>query len=134
MGRHGGSGAAAKGSHVPGDEVGVSHDHGDGVEGDAKFFGDGLGKGSADVLADFDLAGEDFDAAVGVDVDPGADVGGKFVAVRGAAGLLRREVGSEAEEEAAAEELQEVAAIDGGAGAKAPLHLRRLFGTTKVVP
>ena len=37
---HGGGGAAAEGAHIPWNEVRVAHDHGDGVEGHAQFFGD----------------------------------------------------------------------------------------------
>lgn len=110
LGCHGGRSATAEGSHVPRDKIGIAHDHGDGIERHAEFFGDGLSERSADVLADFNLAGEDFDVAVGVDMQPRADVCGQLVGAGTAPGFLRpRRHRGEAYEQTAAEKLQEVA-------------------------
>ena len=108
-------GLAAEGAHVVGSEVSVAHDHGDGVEGDHELVGDLLGKRGADILADLDLAGEDGDAVVGGDVDPGGDVVGHLLAATAeaaAAGLLSGRLAGEADQQAAAEELEEGAAVE----------------------
>ena len=86
-----------------------------------QLLGDGLGQRGADVLADLGLAGEDRDLAVLADVQPGADVLGRGAAAEPppptAAGLLRRGFGGVPvqqveDEDAAAQRLQEVAAVE----------------------
>ncbi len=61
---HCGGGAAAESAHVKGNELRVAHDEANGVERHAKLFGDSLGKGSANILADFHFAGENGDVSL----------------------------------------------------------------------
>ncbi len=68
-----GRGAAAGGDAVVGDEIGVGHEESDLREGDAEFFGGGLGDLGAGALAAFDFAGEDGDGAVSGDVEAGIE-------------------------------------------------------------
>ena len=107
-------GLAAEGSRVIGDEVGVSHDHGDGVEWQHQLFGHRLRQRCADILADLNLAGKYGDFAVGVDVQPCGDCGGYLLATaETAAGLLREcSLAGETDQQASAEELEEVAAVE----------------------
>ena len=58
-------------------------------KGNVQFFGDLLRQRGADVLSDFHFAGEDPHLAIGGNVQPRADVFGKFVPAEGAARLLR---------------------------------------------
>jgi hypothetical protein len=108
------SGLAAKGALVERSQVGVAHHHGDGVEGNHQFFRHQLGQRSADILADFNLAGEDGDFVVSGDVDPRGYVAGNLLAAAeaAAAGLLGpcRRI-AKANQQASAEELEEDAAV-----------------------
>ncbi len=110
---HRGRGAAAEGAHVPRNEIGVAHDHGDGVEGYTQFFRNLLRKRGADILAHFNLAREDFHLAVGVDVQPRAEVFGKFMTASAAAGLLRHcGVRREADKKPPAKDFEKAAAVE----------------------
>ena len=79
-----------------------------------ELLGDLLRERGPDVLADLDLAGEDGDLAVLVDVEPGGEVLRELLHLACAAGLLGGELGrGDADGQAAAEELEEAAAVEG---------------------
>ncbi len=111
---HVGRRAAAEGARVPRAEVGVAHDHADRVHGNVELLGDLLRERGPDVLADLDLAGEDGHLAVLVDVEPGGEVLRELLGgPPRAAGLLGGELGrGDADGQAAAEELEEAAAVE----------------------
>ena len=106
-------GLAAEGAGIVGNEVGVAHDHGDSVEWNHQLLGHQLGQRGADVLADFDLAGEDGYLTIGRDVQPRRDCSGHLLATaKTCAGLLRQGgLAGEADQQAAAEEFEECAAV-----------------------
>ena len=108
-------GLAAEGALVEGRQVGVAHDHGDGAERNHQLVGDLLGERGADVLANLDLAGEDGNAVVGGDVNPGGDVVGYLLAAAksaAAARFLGQGFAGEADQQAAAKKLEEGAAVE----------------------
>ncbi len=78
-----------------------------------QLFGGGLAERGTDILADFGLAGADGHAAIFRDVQPGVEIGGDGLGAAAAAGLL---CGSgEDNQKSAAEQAQEIAAVDGEA-------------------
>ncbi len=77
-----------------------------------QLFGDLLRERGADVLAELDLAGEGRDAPVLADMEPRGDVLREVAEKAAAAGFLRERAGDrEADEDAAAESLEERAAV-----------------------
>ncbi len=110
------SGAAAKSAHVKRNELCVAHDEANGIERHTKFFSNSLGKGSANILADFHFAGENGDVFLIADVQPGIDFLGKRilgVSPRSATRFLKGSCfGSSAnDEKAGAEEFEKGTAI-----------------------
>lgn len=95
-------GEAGPGSAVVGDLGGVAHEEGDAGGVDAELFGDGLGEERARALAHFDFAGEEGDGAVVGEVE----AGGGGVLGGGVIG----------EEDAGAEDAEEIAAVEGEGG------------------
>ena len=110
--------ARAEGARVVGAEVRVAHDHVHRVERDVELLGQHHGQRGDDALAHLDLAGEAGDAAVGTDLEIGVGVVG--VAAVGAARSADLGVGAvagrEEDDEAAAGELEELAALEGRPG------------------
>ncbi len=95
----------------------VAHDHVDGGERHVELFGQHHLEGRERALAQFDLAGEAGHAAVGADLEVGVGVVGIALALALAAlsALLSVQAvaGREEDDEAAAGELEEVAALEG---------------------
>ena len=108
--------AAAERARVPGNEVGVAHDQADRRHPDAQLLGDLLRERGPDVLPHLDLAGEDGDAALGVDREPRGEVLRQLVFVaRAAARFLgeRDGFGSDGDDEnPSAEKAQEASAVE----------------------
>src|SRR5208282_1046627 len=110
---HGGSGAAAESAHVEGRARGVAHHQAHALEWDAQLVGHTLRERGANVLPDLDLAGEDGDAAVFADMQPGADFLREWLAAaRAATGFLRRSVcrNRQGNDHARSGEFEEIAA------------------------
>src|SRR5580704_6739320 len=68
---------AAGGVALIGGAARIGRNHLDGFEGNVEFLGRDLLEGGLKTLAEFDLAGEGRDAAVGVDADPGIQIGSR---------------------------------------------------------
>ncbi len=112
---HGGSGAAAKGAHVPGSEIGVAHHHRDGLERNLQLLGDQLGQRGTDVLSHLHLAGKHLHLAIGRNVQPGAQLLWKLVGTEGPARLLRQRGGvGETDQQPTSEDFQKVATVQRG--------------------
>ena len=73
---------AAGGVAFVGGAAGIGGDDLDRLEGNIELFGGDLQERGLDALAEFDLAGEDRDRAVGVDADPGVEIGRSCEAAR----------------------------------------------------
>ncbi len=109
---HCGSRSAAKRPHVIRHERGIAHHHLDRVKRHAQLFGHLLRKRCPDVLAHFHFAGEHFHLAIGGNVQPRAQILGQRVLAKVSARFLRHRFGAgKADEQSAAEELQESAPI-----------------------
>src|SRR6202171_6542432 len=101
-------------------KFGVAHDHMNHRQRNMQLIGDGLRQRSANVLAHLDLAGENRDAAIFVDVNPGADIVRYSFISSAASGFSRRSLpllGQRAtewndEDDSSAEGLDKVAAIE----------------------
>jgi len=114
-------GQGAEGAGVPRAEVGVAHDHVDGVERHVQLVGDLLRQRGDGALAHLDLPGEAGDAAVGLDVEVGVEVGGGALPARGeTGGLLQRLGGFGEEEDEQAGGLEELPAIGQRGSHRAP--------------
>ena len=113
LGAHDRCRAAAEGPLVVGREVGVAHDEADGAEGRPQLLGHRLGERGADVLAELDLARVDRDDPVGADVEPGGERSRRPApAFVPPPGLLGRRLRGQQHHQAAAHELDELAAVE----------------------
>ena len=67
-------GETAEGADLVGAELGITHDQVDRPDVGIEFFGDHLCKGCLNAGSQLDLAGMEGDAAIGMNLQPGADV------------------------------------------------------------
>ena len=114
LGSHLRSGAAAKGAHVEGAELGISHHHRDRAHGNMQLFGYLLGQRSAYVLSHFSFTGEDLHAVVRPNMNPGSDVVGSAVSFTAEAASARFLHGAgvhSADQQPRSNQLQEFATV-----------------------
>jgi hypothetical protein len=109
-----GRGEAGEGAAIVGDAAGIGHDDADAGDGEAEFLGDALGKEGARALAEFALAGEEGDGAVGREFEAGSE--------DGAAGAGDGDV----ERDSSADGSDPGAAADGGAVIHDGYSVRRI--------